>query len=504
MARPLAARWCYLSWLSAGVLFFGALRLVHAPTEDDAGESLYSTWAIAHGNFACAYPPAGTFHFPSIAHPGPFIAPVWPLISGALAAVLRIGHSVPFPSATRMGPGCAQATAAVYHWSVQSSSAQPSARLGEVSWLVLLVGVIALLRACGRGRSRWEALTVIVVAVLPIIWAPLLDYFHPQDLVAMGGLLAGLACARRDHWIAAGLLLGLAAMSQQFALLALAPLWMIAPRQRRLVFIAAAASIAALVVLPLDVVTSGRALHAVLIGSGNTASFGGTVIWETHAHGAVLVTVSRVFPIFAALGLAGWARARLGSGVLDPVPLLSLIATSLALRLVFEQNLFSYYFMALTTALLLLDIISGRVRGQLVGWIALVTVAFNPIPVGIAFSEVEWGPWLREHYPLMLMVTTLLIIAVTAVRGRVLPYLYATFLIITLAFAKFPPWTTTPPRAALPTWAWQLLLVTAGFWLALQPLLRQIGVASTGPAPGIALNARGTEGQEDLLGLRRA
>ena len=63
------------------------------------------------------------------------------------------------------------------------------------------------------------------------------------------------------------------------------------------------------------------------------------------------------------------------------MPLISLVATSLALRLVFEQNIFGYYFMALCVTLVLLDVISGRIRGELVAWLALITLVSRSLGV---------------------------------------------------------------------------------------------------------------------------
>ncbi len=198
----------------------------------------------------------------------------------------------------------------------------------------------------------------------------------------MGLALGGVACARRGWWVWAGALVGLAVTSQQFALLVLAPLLVVAPSSHRVRFAAAASGAAALIVVPMIALTSGRAFNAVAIGSGNTPSGGGTVLWELHLHGALLVAVSRVLPIALAMVLAWWAKRHLGPAVLEPVPLMSLVATSLCFRLVFEQNLFGYYFMALAVSLILLDVVQGRIRGQLVAWLALVMLAFDSAPWG--------------------------------------------------------------------------------------------------------------------------
>jgi hypothetical protein len=93
--------------------------------------------------------------------------------------------------------------------------------------------------------------------------------------------------------------------------------------------------------------------------------------------------------------LASWAARRLGSALLEPLPLASLIATSLSLRLVFEQNLFGYYFMALAVMLAVLDVLRGRISLYLVGWLALVALGFSPLPWGFnpLSQMISLGVW---------------------------------------------------------------------------------------------------------------
>ena len=212
----------------------------------------------------------------------------------------------------------------------------------------------------------------------------------------MGLALGGVACARRGSWVWAGALLGLAVTSQQFAPLVLAPLFVVAPTNRRLRFTGAAIGAAAVIVLPMVAVSSGRALGAILIGSGNTPSQGGTLLWELHLHGVLLVGCSRVLPIILAMVLASWTVRRLGPAVLEPVPLLALVATSLSFRLVFEQNLFGFYFMALAVALILLDAVRGHITRQLVAWLALLTLAFDSVPWGSNPIPNSVHPWMFQ------------------------------------------------------------------------------------------------------------
>jgi hypothetical protein len=469
--RSLSGWWCAFGWLAATVVFMGLVRLCGGPSEGDLNESAYSTWAIAHGQIACAYPPATSFHFASIAYPGPFIAPLWTMLSGAVGAMFPIGHGVSFPTQAALGAHCSGASEAMYKWSVASSAAASTIRLGYLGWLALMAGLVALLRASGRGRRGWEPVTLVFVACMPVVWMPLVQYFHPQDFLAVGLILGTIACVRRGFWAWAGVLIALAVMSQQFALLALAPLALLAPSARRVRFFGGVAVTAVLILLPLTIITSGRVVRAMLLGSGNTESYGGTVLWELHFHGPTLVFLSRVLPIALSILLARWSVRRLGPIALDPIPLISLIATSLSLRLVFEQNLFGYYFMALAVTLIALDVVSGRIRGQLVAWLALVALAFSPVQGGLISNIVAWSYPEHEYAPILFMMVTLGLIVHDARRGQIRGYLVASLLLAASAFGT-SPWAGNPIRHALPTWLWQVVLVTTGVGLALKPLLQ--------------------------------
>jgi hypothetical protein len=468
--RPLSGWWCVFGWLAATVVFTGLVRLVGGPSEGDLGESAYTTWAMAHGQIACAYSPGTTFDFPSIAHPGPFIAPLWTMLSGAAAALFSIGHSASFPSQSALGPHCSTALVAMYKWSVHSSAAASTVRLGYLGWLALMAGLIALLRASGRGRCGWEPLTLVLVACIPVVWMPLVEYFHPQDLVAMGLILGGLACARKGAWAWAGVLLALAVTSQQFAILALAPLAVVAPSARRARFLGAATAMAVLVIFPLMLLTRGRVMGAVLLGSGNYKAPGGTVLWEMHFHGPMLIAVSRILPVLLSVLLARWSMRRLGPIAREPIPLVSLVATSLSLRLVFEQNLFGYYFVALAVALITQDVLSGRLRGQLVAWLALLVLVYDPVPWGFASNSVTWGLQEREFIPFLFMAIAFVLVVHDAIHGRIRGYLVAWLILVALAFGRLP-WSSEPFRQPLPTWFWQGILVAAGVALAVRPLL---------------------------------
>ncbi len=101
--QPLSEFSCLIGWLLSTVAFLVLNVALGGPTEGDAAESVYSTWAIAHGQLACSYPPPSNFRFPGIADPFAFISPLYPLLTGALTAILRIGHHVGFPQSDRTG-----------------------------------------------------------------------------------------------------------------------------------------------------------------------------------------------------------------------------------------------------------------------------------------------------------------------------------------------------------------------------------------------------------------
>jgi hypothetical protein len=454
-----------MGWLASTAVFVNLVHLFSysgGPSWGDAYESVISTYSISHGNFSCAYPGPGVFGHPQI-------PPVWPLFSGAFAALTRMGHSVPFPSTTEMGPHCSMAANSIYRWTTKSTVNFDVTQLAYLSWLVLMAGAIAFLRTTDRGRRRWEPTALLYLAAVPPVWMSIESFFHPQDLMAMGLALGGLACARRDLWIWAGVLLGLGVMTQQFDLLVAVPLLVLAPTEKRVRYGLSLIGVVVILAAPFVVVSSGSAFRAIALGSGNSTGYGGTVVNELHLHGTPLVVVSRVLPILGSVGLAWWALRRFGRRALEPLPLLSLVALCLGLRLLFEQNLaYTYYYMALTVILILLDVVRGKFRGSLLAWIALVTLAYDPGKAD-PFSN-SWGAGFTQYLPIAIMGVGLVYVLFDTARGRVQPYLIAWFVLMVAAFATWP-FTHAPIRAPWPLWIWQLILVPTGIALAIRPLV---------------------------------
>ncbi len=475
--RPIPLMWCVISWFGVSAIFYGLLGLLGGPVEGDAAETVYSTWSIAHGDLACAYPRLAVYHINVLANPFALAAPLYPLLSGAGAAILRIGHSVPFPAQSQLGPGCAGAIESFFNWSAKSDAILPTVRLSYLVWPILLAGIVALVRASGRGKTWWEPLALLVVACTPPVLMCITYYFHPEDVLAMALLLCAVASVLRKRWSLAGAFLGLACCAQPFALLVGAALLVVVRGRDRLRY-AGAAVIAALVIdAPFIISTSGRALRTIALGSSRVGiinrSRGGTVLWEMDLHGISLFLCARIAPIAASMLLAWWAARRLGPRALNPIPLLSLIACCLTFRLVFEENLFGYYFMAVSVALVMLEVARGRFRGTVAAWLGLVVLAFNPIDLGF-FSNVS--PRTIDQYwavPIIAFVVVVVSVIVDIIYHRVRLYKLLWIVLASVA-GESKLWGGVTPIWLLPHWLWQVILVPIAFGLALKPLLVEV------------------------------
>jgi hypothetical protein len=471
---PISGFSCVLGWCAATALFVLLVALLGGFAQNDAYESVFSTWAIAHGLASCAFP-----------HGYNTTAPLYPLLSGAVAAATHIGHGVPFPQRAAMGPHCDRGFLVINAWSLQSNAIFRTLDLGLIGWLGLLGGVVAVLRASGRGRRRWEPATLALVACLPQVWTCLQSTFHPEDLLAVGLALGAVAAALRGSWLAAGLLIGLAMLSQQFAALVAVPLFFVAPRPRRAGYATGAALAVAAVALPLIVLTSGAATRAVFFGTGNSHGIGGALVSLAHLHGAPLVFVSRVVPLVLAALLATWALHRLGDQARMPIALLSLVAVSLGLRLVFEQQVFEYYFMALAVALVLLDVVGGRLRGSLVAWLVTVPIVDLRTIDGIGLHP--------DFLRLCVVAGAAAVLVWQSLRGasklRMVPWML-------LIACTFVAWPNVDPFGTPTMWFWQCVLVTWGLVLAGAPLAgaltRPVAAPNAPPSvrPGIPRFAR--------------
>jgi hypothetical protein len=487
--RPLSTLGCVAGWLLATVVFIGVTAWIGGPVEGDAALSVFTTWAIAHGHIACSYSALGISKLPALARPISFIPPLYPLLSAGFLVLFHSTYSVPFPTVAQMGNHCLTANASMYQWAGNSGAITPTIRIGYLTWIALMAGIVAVLRVSGRGRRGWEVATLLFLAVAAPVIESLTEYFHPQDILAMGLALCSLACALRGRWVWAGVFIGLAFTSNQFALLFAGPMLVLAPSSARIKFAAAAAAVVTLISAPVIILTSGNAFKASILGSGFTpAKGGGTVLSETHLRGAVLFFIARVIPIVMAMVLAWWARRRLAEEVLLPIPLFSIIATALSFRLIFEFSLYGYFLLGVTTMLVLGDVVVGRFRGEMITWLALVTVLFDPFPWGFASNGQPWGLAAREWLPNIYLIVTAAVILMEILKHRIRWYVVVAGMFVGATLVKWP-WNHEALRQQLPTWVVQLALIPFVIWLAVDPLMEAVRKRQRGTLTPALTNA---------------
>lgn len=469
-------------WVAATVVFVSLVLWSGIPS-DDSSFSTYSTWAVAHGRFACAYSPKHMAGMPYGTWPLTYITPTYPLISGVLAFLMRLGSSVPFPTSAMLGPHCDSAIREMYAWSVSSGSLAGTLRLGLVCWIALLSGTIALFSGVERARTCWEPAALLLLAVSVPTLGALIQYFHPQDVMAVGLSWVAIAMGLRERWLLAGVVMGLAIGSNQFALLAAAVLLVAAPSAHRRTFTIAAMSSFAALVAPFVIASGGRSWLWVLEGSGFTHSVGGTVVWHLHLPTVLMFAVSRFVPLIVALAISVSVKRRLGS--FDPHVLISLVAVCFSLRLVFEANLWGYYFVPLATTLVLVDALRHRIRGAVVAWLMLEAMAFPPLSYGVTANGQWWGKWIAVNGPAALVLIGGGLVITGVLRRRV-QWHWIAFFVLGGASFLLGPQVRGLVSFIWPLWFWQIVLVSSGLALAAQPLAaawrtassQRVGVAS--------------------------
>jgi hypothetical protein len=363
LGRPVSTTFRILSLvLATGIFFLSLAFWFKGNMVTDFAESNVPILAIEHGVPQCAYPVGYWTAVP----------PLYPLFAAGVMEATGIGRA-DIVSTGAASPSCRHLTSLD-----EGFPALPLVLIGVTGWPVIVAGFIAVLAVAGKSRTRWEVLGLGLMALTPAIASTLVRYLHPEDLFATGLILLATAAAIRSRWLAAGICIGVACCFKQFALLPAVPLLIAGPKRGRLRFALGAVGSVIVIVAPLCAVM-GKGAWEVMKGLDATPSFSGTaVVGLLGLHGALLVFVSRILPLLVAGAMALWVRSRLGLAVARPQPLVGLVAVSLILRLVFEVNLFSYYFLATSVALIVLDIVFGRLRLETICWIVAVGGFYPP------------------------------------------------------------------------------------------------------------------------------
>lgn len=250
-----------------------------------------------------------------------------------------------------------------------------SSRLAEFQWatfpcllaaagLGLYLGALARRRGAGRAT---QILLPLLCLVNPLTFAAI-EMGHPEEVFTVALAVGAVAVASEGHGIRAGLLLGLAIASKQWALLATFPVLMALPsRQLRTVILAGAIPLA--LMLPGLIAAPDSFLH-----TQSSAASGAQIasIWScwyaatpevalhlgdtgltAHLHLMPTWLGALTHPLIALLAfavpLALWLRN--GRSRLTGEEAMALLALLMLLRCVLDQNDNLYYHLPLLTVL---------------------------------------------------------------------------------------------------------------------------------------------------------
>ncbi len=451
-------------------MLYVVVRLAGGINSGDAFEETVPSWAIAHGSLACAYPGGGVGG-------NPFGAPLYAFLTAGPLALMHLGRSVAFPAGAVLGAHCLNAAAAIVRWAAIAGVTSATLQLSYLAPVALALGVIVLVRTTPQRGTLWEPIAVAILFLSPPVVSAFLDYFHPQDLLALGLLLAAVGLGLRDRWALAGVLLALAFTSQQFAVLVVAPLVVVVPGRDRWRLVLGFAATLAPIAAALDAVSTTSALRVLLLGSDRITlganlftSHGGTVLWELHLHGAALFLLTRAAPVVAAMALARVLVRQRAGRPLDPATLVSLVGVSLALRLVFEVNLFGYYFAAVAVTLVSLDVLRGRLRLATFAWLSLTGIAFDPLTQSASAVRVVY---------VVAVAVAVVVVIVRGARRRMVRWGAIGYGLVLVLADRTTMSALSLPSFAVPSWVWQVVLVPWAIWLVGRPVFHALARDAT-------------------------
>jgi hypothetical protein len=276
----------------------------------------------------------------------------------------------------------------------------------------------------GPGWRRRELWFLLAVAVNPFFRESLGDYFHPEDVLALGLLLLSLCLASQDRWLWAGASLGLAIGCKQWALLAFpAVLLMASGRRAKTQFAGAALGCAAALYLPFAVLTpksffqivrgpvpiaGGLVPQTTLIGMLREAPF--------HLSVASVNNIARLLPLLFAVLIAGvWAVIMVRrNGAVTPAPVdqvVGLILAAMAFRLIGDCIALSYY-----AAPLIVFVAIASARWSRFPSFAIVSSFALAFWYGTSMPRRMLGPWAGAAV-FSLAVTTVAVGALLTLMG---------------------------------------------------------------------------------------
>jgi hypothetical protein len=256
-------------------------------------------------------------------------------------------------------------------------------RLGSFACLIALM-LLALnvgLTMLRRGRE-WKVAAIVPLGILasPVSSAAL-HFGHPEELLGAALAVGAVLAAGRARGVLAGLLLGCAAATKQWALLAALPVLLAAPRGR-LRIVATAGAAVALLTVPMMLADWHRFWLA-QESVGMATTFENTVtasnVWFPFAHGVTAPTLTPdgvqsvtmyslpkalgnlTHPLVALLALVGVGAYRLRRRAAAPEEVLQLVALIFLLRCVLDPLTYSYHHAPFVVALVTYEALRRRV-----------------------------------------------------------------------------------------------------------------------------------------------
>ncbi len=262
-------------------------------------------------------------------------------------------------------------------------------------WATGLVGVVVARWARARGRSLSSALLIVTLMVLSPMAVGLQLDGHPEELLGGALCVAAVLSAMADRPMVAGVMLGLALGTKEWALVAVVPVVLACSRQR-LRMVTVAAGVAAPLVLVLPLLDPSAFLRvSKTIGDTRFVYFrswwwplvtqsSGTPYLHLLPFGLSRTDVSWLDPA-AALAL-GWRYQRMAAHR-DSADALGLLALLLLLRCTLDPEFSGYYVVPFLIALL--------------AWEALVRKGL-PLGALLAMSGFFLGEHLTSRTPAFL------------------------------------------------------------------------------------------------------
>lgn len=262
-----------------------------------------------------------------------------------------------------------------------------------------------------RGQPPAVQGLVAGLAVVNPVTFRALHWGHPEELLAAALCVGAVVAALRERSLLAGILLGLALATKQWALLAVLPTLLAAPR-RRVPLLAVAGALAAALTLPMLLADSGRFQAVAENAAGQGWAGASTTPWnvwwpladltavppagERWMAPAWVATVSHPLIVLAALPLSGLLWLRRDRRRDDALLLLALL---FLLRCLLDNWSNDYYHAPFLLSLLAWETVRRPGAPYLtLAVTVLMGLSFWPEQTRIFAGSVDSAPWLFAGY----------------------------------------------------------------------------------------------------------